>query len=161
MNPALALTFRPARPDDAAFLVDLYVTTRDGEFLFLDDAQRRQLLEWQCAAQQSSYVAQFPGSEHRIIECGEEAAGRIWTAATIDSLRIVDISLLPRFRRQGIGTAVYRAVLGDAAARQARVTASVHRSNAASLRFHAALGFTIAGESEVYYALAYGDARRD
>ena len=148
-----ALTLRPVLAGDTAFLLVLYTSTREGEFPFLDAARRQQLLELQFAAQQAGYQMQFPGSEHRIIECGAESAGRIWIANTNDSIRIVDISLLPRFRRQGIGTAVYRGVLADAAARRMGVSASVLKANTASLRFHEALGFTIAGESDVYYAL--------
>ena len=159
--PSLVLSFRAVAPGDTAFLFDLYRSTRGDEFAFLDESQRRPLMQLQFSAQQSSYLARFPGSDHRIIECGGEAAGRIWVARTSDGVRIVDISLLPAFRRQGVGTMVYRAVLAEAAAQQTQVSASVLKSNAESLRFHEAIGFTIADESDLYYTLTYGGARRN
>lgn len=153
------MSLRPARPEDAGFLFDLYATTRAGEFEFLDETARRALVSMQFAAQRAGYAAQFPGVAHAIILSAGEPAGQILLATTSTEIRIVDVSLLPQYRRCGIGTAIYRGVIQDAAAAGKAVAASVAKSNAPSLAFHQALGFSITAESATAYSVSLVPSR--
>jgi len=114
---------------------------------------RAPLLQLQFTAQQRTYASRFPDAEHRIILVDGEHAGQLRLASLSGRLHVVDISLLPRFRRRGVGTAVYLGVIERAEREGRRVTAVVARSNPASLAFHTALGFSIEDETETSYSV--------
>ena len=149
----MAISLRPVSSKDIEFLYELYVSTRNGEFAFLPDPQRAQLLHLQFTAQQTGYASQFPGSEQTIILNANEAVGRIWLARTEHDIRVIDISLLPQHRRLGIGGAVYRLVLSEAAATNKVVVASVLKANVESLQFHTRYGFSVTGGDGIYYTV--------
>ena len=74
----------------------------------------------QFSAQQTGYASRFPESEHTIILNDGTPVGRVWIARTSNDIRIVDISLLPQYRRHGIGTAVRESDVSYALARPGR-----------------------------------------
>lgn len=119
----------------------------------LEDAARTPLLRLQFTAQQRGYASRFPDAEHRLILVDGEPAGQFRLASPPGRLHVVDISLLPRFRGRGVGTAVYGGVIERAEREGRRVTAVVAKSNPASLAFHAALGFTVEHETETDYCV--------
>jgi ribosomal protein S18 acetylase RimI-like enzyme len=148
---SISITVRPASSQDVEFLFELYVSTRDGEFAFLPEAQRSQLLRLQFTAQQTGYASQFPESEQTIILNANEKVGRMWLARSEHEIRIIDIAILPEYRRLGIGRAAYGRVLSEAAAASKVVVASVLKSNVASMRFHSRCGFSVTGSDDMYY----------
>src|SRR4051812_18795605 len=105
-----SLIFRPACSGDEPFLVELFASTR-GDPAFLDPPLRTQMLQMQYRAQQVGYAAQFPESEHLVIVSEGDRAGRIWIAREHAAIRIVDVSVLPQYRRRGIASAAYRRVI--------------------------------------------------
>jgi ribosomal protein S18 acetylase RimI-like enzyme len=114
----------------------------------MEEAVRAPLLRLQFTAQQRGHASRFPDAEHRIILVDGERAGQFRLAAPPGRLHIVDISLLPHFRRRGIGSAVYRGVIERAAREARRVTAVVAKSNPGSFAFHMALGFAVERETD-------------
>jgi len=146
-----AVTTRPADSTDTPFLMDLFAHSSDvPAWLYAADPK---LLQFQFTAQQAGYGAQFPGASHEIVLVDGEPAGRVWWTELADEIRIIDVSVLPRFRRLGAGTTVYRTLLAHARARGKPAQVSVGRLNAASLAFHHRLGFTLAGETETHLLL--------
>jgi GNAT superfamily N-acetyltransferase len=146
-----AVATRPVDSADTPFLMELFAHSSDvPAWLFAADPK---LLQFQFTAQQAGYGAQFPGAAHEIILVDGEPAGQVWWTELADEIRIVDIALLPRFRRLGAATTVYRTLLAHAREREKPVHASVGRMNAVSLAFHHRLGFTVTGETDMHLLL--------
>jgi ribosomal protein S18 acetylase RimI-like enzyme len=67
---------------------------------------------------------------------------------------VIDIALLPEFRRRGIGTALLRALLEEGAARDLPVRIHVERLNPA-LALYERLGFRLLEDRGVYLFLEW------
>ncbi len=98
MPPSL----RPVEAADHVFLLELMASTRP-ELRLLERTVGEMLVRMQYDAQVSSYRRNFPGLEESIVLAGGSRAGRLYVARNRDEIRLVDISLLPPFRRQRIG----------------------------------------------------------
>jgi ribosomal protein S18 acetylase RimI-like enzyme len=150
--PSHDVTTRPAGPDDAPFLLEVFAESNDVRSWLA--AADRQLLNLQFTAQQAGYAAQFPGAVHDIILVDGERAGQVLWIDLGHEVRVVDIALLSRYRRHGAAAAVYRTILAHARARGTPVRASVERLNAVSLAFHQRLGFVVERENETHFDVA-------
>ena len=94
----------------------------------------------------------LPDDRAIVADVGGEVVGACWVRTTDEYGHIDDetpsfsISLYPRFRRQGIGTAMMRALLDELHdAGYARVSLSVQKENPA-LHLYERLGFQIIGD---------------
>jgi ribosomal-protein-alanine N-acetyltransferase len=92
------------------------------------------------------------------VHSGELAAFcACWIVA--DELHVNTVAVSPAFRRLGLGSALMREVMEQAAAAGAvRATLEVRRSNVPALRLYAALGFKIEAERPRYYTQPEEDA---
>jgi len=145
------LTFRPITDADLPFLARLYASTRTEELAVTDwpDAQKATFLHMQFDAQHAHYQTHFAGAEFLVIEQGGEAVGRLYLARWAREHRIVDIALLPEHRGRGLGTALLRDLLDEAARAGKAVTIHVEKFNPA-LTLYRRLGFAAAGEAGAY-----------
>jgi len=127
------------------------------EFSLLDlpHEQLNQLLRMQFAAQQREYRSAYPGSEQSIVSFKDAAVGHLWVARKDSEIHVLDISLLPEFRRLGIGSVLYRQLLAEGKAKGQAVRCSVSRFNEASLQFHRRLGFRTIAETDVMLAMEF------
>lgn len=148
------MRLRAARRDDAVFLFELYASTREGEFALLDPETRLAIVRMQYAARRAGYAAAFPHAEQSIVECEAEPAGQVIVASSPEEIRVVDISVLPAYRRRGLGRSVYAQLIERAAVTATPVTATVAKSNEPSIAFHRALGFAVTGEDALSYSVA-------
>lgn len=77
----------------------------------------------------------------------------------VDEIHINNVAVRPRFRAQGIGTALLHHVLADARALGARrATLEVRSSNEHARRMYERLGFYVAGTRRSYYTNPVEDA---
>lgn len=143
---------RPVGPGDAAFLRELYATTRP-EVDGWDKAERNVFLEFQLQAQERGWAARFPDSRHELILLDGRPVGRLWVAWSAEECRLVDIALLPADRRSGIGTRVVGEVLAEAERAGVPARLTVERTNAVSLTFCERLGFRVFAEDSVFVML--------
>jgi ribosomal protein S18 acetylase RimI-like enzyme len=147
------LRLRPEREDDLAFRVRLFGDSRP-DMALLPPAAREQLTTLQFRAQTMSYRAQFPDAHFDIIELDGVAIGRI----VVDrgaALRIVDQALAPAFRNLGIGSAIMRALMGEARRTQLPLRLHVASNNDAALRLYVRLGFVPVETSAAYIELEW------
>ena len=148
---AAGLVFRPITDADLPFLARLYASTRMEELAVTDwsDAQKTAFLKSQFDAQHLHYQKHYAGSEFFVIERGAQAVGRLYLARWRSEHRIVDIALLPEFRRGGFGTALLSDLLDEAARAGKAVTIHVEKYNPA-MSLYRRLGFIAAGEEGAY-----------
>lgn len=114
-----AYSLRNSTPDDLAFQLKLYASTRQVELdvAGLPADTRESFLAMQFNAQTTHYTQFYPAAAWSIVECDGVRAGRLVLDRAVDHLHILDIALMPEFRGRGIGTALLRQVLAEAAAR--------------------------------------------
>lgn len=145
------VSYRPFCGDDLPFVSDLYASTRREEIAVVgwpEDVQA-QFLAQQAAAQHSHYSIHFADAEWLIIERDERPIGRLYLRETPGDLHIVDISLVPDSRGQGIGGAILEDVLALARSSGRGVTIHLERNNPART-LYARLGFALVEERGVY-----------
>ena len=153
---APAPELRPATPADEPFLRELYRTTRIAEFslLPLDEAQIAALCNAQFDAQAVGYRIAYPEAEHRVVWLAGKRAGRLITARDDEGIIVLDLALMPAFRRRGWGSFLVRGVQEIAAASALPLRLHVEKSNTA-MAFYEGLGFVVAGDEGLRYVLRW------
>jgi ribosomal protein S18 acetylase RimI-like enzyme len=127
------LILRAVVPEDSAFLSALYASTRSEELAVVpwDDAHKDTFLRMQFDAQDAWYREHYSDASLDVNEVDGVPAGRLYVHRGDSELRIVDISLLSKYRGRGIGTSLLRDLLAEADAAGKSVTIHVERSNPA------------------------------
>jgi GNAT superfamily N-acetyltransferase len=142
------------QPDDAAFLLALYDTTRRSELSGLGwpDAQLDTFIGMQFDAQNRHYAMLFPEADNLIVLVGDEPAGRLIVDRPEGEIRIVDIALLPRHRGVGVGGELIRQLCAEADRQQLPLRCHVVIDNDAR-RFWEHLAFEERGIDGVHVAM--------
>lgn len=148
----MTVTLRPAEPRDESFVFEVYAGTRADELALVDWSaeQKAAFVAQQFDAQTRDYARNYPDATVDIVLVDGEAAGRLFVDRTPDDIRVVDISLLPRFRGRGAGGWLLRELQAEAAASGRTLTVHVERFNPAQ-RLYARLGFVAVGEAGPVY----------
>lgn len=102
------IVLKPVTTEDEQFLLTVYASSRQKEMSLVawSNEQKRAFLKMQLAAQQQHYQARFPEATFNLIEFDNQPVGRFYVAELQDEIRIIDIAVLPDYRRRGIGTAL-------------------------------------------------------
>ena len=142
---------RPAQPEDVEFLFRVYASTREDELTATgwNADQQRSFLLMQFNAQDRHYRGEFPRAQFYVIEVDGTPVGRLYLDRAERETRILDISLLPAFRNQGIGTMLLNDIMMQAARDASTVVIHVERHNR-SVQLYSRLGFVPVEESAVY-----------
>ncbi|MFZ0173157.1 MAG: GNAT family N-acetyltransferase, partial [Acidimicrobiales bacterium] len=128
-------------PQDASFLLSIYASTRALEVEVLARSQRDAdaFVRMQFEAQTRHFAAIYPRATHSVISVGGDPAGRLIVDRPGDEIRIVEIALLPRFRRAGVGGQLVSQLFEEADAAGLPVRCHVAQDNEA-LAFWERLG---------------------
>jgi len=145
------LTFRRISDTDLPFLARVYASTRTEELAAIDwsDEQRAAFLEQQFQAQHAYYQEYYPNADWLLTMHGGENAGRLYIERWPSQLRIIDIALLPKYRSKGLGAALLRDLMDEAAAAGKAVSIHVEKFNPA-MRLYRRLGFATEEDKGVY-----------
>lgn len=159
MNPrdfGAKITLRPAAAEDEEFLYQLYASTRAQEMDLAgwDAAQTASFLQMQFRAQTQSYRLQFPHAVTQIVLSHDVAIGRLVTDCTDIAILLMDIALLPTYRKRGIGTYLMQALQAEAARSGKEVHVYVQATNPAQ-RLYQRLGFVAEGEPGIYFEMRW------
>jgi GNAT superfamily N-acetyltransferase len=149
------VTARPVRlPADLELLISVYGSTRKPELDMLGwtEGQIDAFIRMQFEAQDRHYRSFYPGAGHSIVEVGGRAAGRLVVDRSEAEIRIVDLALLPEFRRAGTGSAVVERLCEEADAHGLPIRCHVEQSNEAR-RFWEQLGLVATGVDGAHIAM--------
>lgn len=137
---------------DLPFLCQLYAQTREEELAPVPwTAQQKQaFLADQFDKQHRHYLQHYPRAQWWVLTHQYTPMGRLYLEQTARELRVMEISLMPDHRNQGLGTALMRALLGHADGQQLTVALHVEPFNPA-LRLYERLGFVHAETRGVYW----------
>jgi len=157
MTPTITLA--PIKPQDTEFLYDVYASTRQEELAALDwdEGEKEAFLRMQFRAQHTYYTDQFAGAAFDLIVSGGRPVGRLYLDRRQGELRIIDIALLPEYRRQGIGSRLLKEILAEAQQAGLPVRIHVERNNPA-LGLYQRLGFRRIEDQGVYYLMEWTPA---
>src|SRR5262252_625749 len=130
---SMTVSFRPIRPDDAAFLYEVYASTRTEELAVVDwdEAHKAAFLHMQFTAQHQFYQERYTQTDFLIMLRDAVPVGRLAVARWQDEIRMVDIALLPQFRRRGIGRMLLEEIPEEGRATSKTVTIYVEHFNPA------------------------------
>ena len=150
------ISLRPIGPDDIPFLYSVYASTRYDELAPLGWSAEQQhvFLAQQFDAQHQYYQANYSGADFEIILVNEQPAGRLYLDRAPDEIRIVDIALLPEYRRGGVGSRLLAELLDEAAHAGKPVRIHVEKFNPA-LHLYERLGFAITEDRGVYWFMEW------
>jgi ribosomal protein S18 acetylase RimI-like enzyme len=139
----MSITFRPAGPDDEAFLLKVYGSTRAEEMAAVpwSEAQREAFLRMQLNAQHHHYRQLYPEGDYLIILDDDRAVGRLYVARLKEQIRIMDLTILPEDRGRGLGTSILRDLMAEALSAEKPLRIYVESFNP-SLRLFERLGFS-------------------
>ena len=112
----------------------------------------------QFRAQHEHYKRHFAGMKWLVVMRAREAIGRLYLDRAADEHSVVDIAFLPEHRAQGLGTALMRDLLDEAAAAGKPVKIYVEKFNPAQ-HLYRRLGFISAGEEGVYDVMRWSPSR--
>jgi ribosomal protein S18 acetylase RimI-like enzyme len=137
------VTLRPVTAEDEGFLFKVYSSTRAEEMAIVpwNEAQREAFLTMQFAAQQKHYQTFYTDATHDIILVGAQAVGRLYVARRESDIHILDITILPEHRNQGIGTPLIKDLMSEAARAGKALNIHVESFNP-SYRLFERLGFS-------------------
>ncbi|WP_207004538.1 GNAT family N-acetyltransferase [Trinickia mobilis] len=136
---------------DRHFLHAVYASTRTAEFAGAgwSAGEIHTLLAGQFTTQDAYYHRHYPHGRFDVVLLGETPVGRLYHDWSGSDARVIDIALLPAYRRAGIGTRLMRALVAEAARRAMPMCLYVEFDNPVRALYRR-LGFVPVGENGVY-----------
>lgn len=137
------ISLRNATPDDDAFLLDVYASTRLDELngTGWDDNQKLTFIRMQFLVRERSYH----DVESKIILLDDRPVGRMMVDRNDAAILLRDIALLTEYRNSGIGSRLIQELITEAAAAGKEVHLHVLASSPA-VRLYERLGFRSKGD---------------
>jgi ribosomal protein S18 acetylase RimI-like enzyme len=154
MPPAVGL--RDEQDSDEAFVAALYAGSRAGEMARVPwpQAQKAAFLRMQFALQRTHYRTHYADATFSIVLDGDVPIGRLYVQRGAAEIRLIEITLAPDWRGRGIGAALVRHLLDEAAGHGRRVVLHVERENPAR-RLYELLGFRPVADVGIYDRLEW------
>ena len=150
------LNIRPETGLDMDFLAQLYRSTREDLLQTgLPESVLDSLIAMQFHAQHSGYRTRFPDADYDIIESAGTAIGSLIVNRGADTIRLVNIALLPQERRRGHGRRLILALQDEALTSNKMLTLSVSSQNLVAQRLYATLEFTAVSNDGAYLEMAW------
>jgi len=159
MNRPLApneISLRDASPEDEEFLLQVYYSTRADEMALVPwtDEQKAGFVRMQFDAQHSHYHESFAAADYKIVLRDEEPVGRLYVYRDGVSIQILDFTIIPAHRNQGIGSGLIQQLLAEATHESKVVRIHVETFNPSQSLFRR-LGFSIIEENGFNHLLEW------
>lgn len=151
---------RPIIDEDRLFLIDVYRSTRIEELnraIDWTEEQKTAFILHQFNAQDDYYKKVYPDASFDVIMYDNIPVGRLYVERFLleGTIRIIDIAILPPYRRLGIGKYLINLLMEEASHLNKSITIHVEVFNKA-LELYKRLGFEIMKETNgVYYLMEW------
>jgi ribosomal protein S18 acetylase RimI-like enzyme len=151
-----AITLDPILASDEPFLYRTFASTRAEEMALTgwNAEQQEAFLRMQYDAQRRSYLMQLPEAKYWVIRYDGAAVGRLIVERTAEEIHVVDIALLPEFRKRGIGSTLMESIIKEASQAAKTVRLHVERFNPA-LCWYERLGFCMVNTGPIYLEMVW------
>jgi ribosomal protein S18 acetylase RimI-like enzyme len=146
------VTLRPMLPEDMPFLLRVYASTRVDELAPVPwtPEQKADFITMQFNAQHSHYQQHYSDAQFLVILLEGEPVGRLYIHRRTKEIEVMDIALLPDYRRRGIGSMLLQKITQEADDTRRDTTLYVEQNNPA-LELYTRLGFIREDEHGIYY----------
>jgi ribosomal protein S18 acetylase RimI-like enzyme len=150
----MEITLKNIQPADEEFLFAVYASTRVDEMALVNWSQEEKdtFLWMQFKTQGQYYKEIYPDAQYQMIQLENKPVGRLYVQRRKNEIRIIDIALLPEFRKRGIGSTLLGGILEEGKNQNLPVTIHVERFNPA-LHLYERLGFRQMEDKGVYYLM--------
>ncbi len=153
-TPSPTVSRRSATDDDREFLYALFcdcLPPKNG-FDALPPAERDALLRMQFDARERLYRLDYGLADFELLLIDGTPVGKLYVDRGSQEYTLIDISLLPKYRDQGVGTQVVSELLEEARRLALPVRAFVQDHNLA-WGLWKRLGFELSGDDGGYYEI--------
>jgi len=151
---ASLISFRPIKEtaEDLEFLYLVYASTRAEEMAMAGWSEKEveDFLRMQFDLQHRQYMRNYKNARFEVILYDKIPVGRLYVDRRDNDIRIIDIALLPEFRRQGIGSTIMKNLVYEADEKQVTLSLHVEYNNPA-MGLYERLGFKKGELSGIYY----------
>ena len=141
---------------DIPFLKSVYFSTREEELKQVSawtNEIKNTFLTQQFEAQHDYYQKNYVGAKFYVIEFEKESIGRLYYVEDFEgTIRIIDIAILPKFQKKGLGTIILNAIFERANVIKQPVTIHVESFNPA-MELYKRIGFKKISETNGIYHL--------
>ncbi len=147
------IKLRPVEEKDDLFIETVYRSTREDELKLVNwtEQQKSAFVLMQSMAQHADYKTRFPDTIFQVIIFNKKNAGRFYTCETDDEIRLMDITVLPAFRRKGIATFLLKELIKRSDSVQKKISLHVDPVNPA-MQLYLHFGFKhIRNNGRLYY----------
>jgi ribosomal protein S18 acetylase RimI-like enzyme len=151
------VTLRPMNDDDLPFVAELYASTRREELAQTGWPAEVQeaFLRQQHEAQHSHYSLHHADAEWLIVERSGVPIGRLYLREEPQRYHVIDISLLPESRGQGVGGSILRDTIDHASSFGKQVSIRVEKFNPAR-KLYERHGFRVIEDQGIYDLMMTG-----
>lgn len=148
---SISVQLRPVTEADAEFLYRCYASTRDEELKVTNwsAADKEAFLRHQFHAQTVHYFKHYKTDRFCVILRNDVPAGRLYVDVWPREIRIVDITVSPEFRGQGIGSRLLNELIAESIREGKDLSIHVEKQNPA-MAWYLRMGFQPIGEVGVY-----------
>ena len=153
------LNFRRITDADLPFLARVYASVRAEELAAAPwtDEEKTAFLASQFEAQHAHYQKYYPNADWLVTVHQGRDIGRLYIERWPSQHRIIDIAFLPEHCGKGLGAALLRDLLDEAAAAGKAVSIHVEKLNPA-MRLYRRLGFETEEDKGVYDLMRWSAA---
>lgn len=150
------VTVQLAEISDENFLQSVYADSRRDEFAMFgwSREQEEAFFKMQFQLQKQAYRLQFPGADCYVVKLNNTPVGRMIIYRDETESRLVDISLLAKFRGQGIGIILLEKLkveIPDGKPFNLRVS----KTNLSAKRFYERLGFSVIEDEGLHFSMQW------
>jgi len=150
MRP-MNFTLRAATQDDADWLYELRRAT-------MRDYVEQTFGVWDGQAQRRRFRQEAELAGIQIITCDQNAVGLLQVERGPAGLFLANLQIQPAFQNQGLGTAVIRALLAEAARAGSPLRLQVLKVNQRARELYGRLGFAAAGDTGTHLQMIWRPA---
>jgi len=152
---------RPETAEDESFVFALYASTRAAEMALTNwtSDQKHAFLRWQFELQRQHYRLHYADAAFDVLMLDDVHVGRMYVSFRPDEIRLMEITIDPRFRGRGIATHALRTLLDNAQRKSVPVTLHVEPDNPA-VRLYERLGFSFVEHRGIYQLMEWRPLRQ-
>ncbi len=141
----MEVKLRTATVDDKVFLFDLARTVYKKLVI-------EQFGKWDENSQRNYFEKKWEKANYQIIEKDDQRIGTLWVTTEKDHIQLNEIQLLPKFQRQGIGSALVRKQLEKAQQQSKPMRLRLLKKNKA-VNFYERLGFVVYDQTDAHFLM--------
>lgn len=151
------ISLEPAWPEYEGFLYRVFKESRP-DLMYIADMEKEErdkIIYHQFLIEKQQVMSMYSSIEFKVIIYKEELIGRLYINYGKTSYHVIELGMLEKYRRMGIGRKVMTNVIEKAIEKGKSVTLQVAWYNNSAILFYKKLGFELVKNNGVFYEMKY------